>query len=167
MRCKKLALLALGIASAACANAVSVAFQIIQHDPSDSGIRSSSYVIEENLFGFFFDKGIIVSNSPAAVSDGDDSAVFKKSLEEAREGDVDFFIEITGDYDSSHSANPEAALLENIRSVSWRIIDVDSGAAVHSGRKSPPAASGVKNRRKGLADFAVGIAEDIYTFIRR
>lgn len=167
MRCKKLALLALVIASAAGANAVSVAFQIIQHDPADAGIRNSSYIIEESLFGFFFDKGIIVSNSPAAVSDGDDSAVFKKSLEEAREGDVDFFIEITGDYDSSQSANPEAALLENIQSVSWSIIDVGSGAAVHSGRKSPPAVSGIKNKRKGLADFAAGIAEDIYTFIRR
>lgn len=88
MRFKRLALLFIVGCAVFCANAVSVAFQIVQH--GDSEIRSSSYVIEEGLFDFFFGKGIIISNSPAIASDSveNDASFFEKSRQEAWEGGV-------------------------------------------------------------------------------
>jgi hypothetical protein len=149
------------------ASAFSVAFQIVQHDDSESAVRNSSYIIEEKFFDFFFDKGVVVSNSPVAVCSGDDNTVFKKSLKEAQEGGVKYFIEITGDYDVSSSTNPEGALLENVESISWKVLDADSEKILGEGKKIPPRAAAVKNRRQGLSDFALEIAEDIYKIIRR
>lgn len=150
-----------------CADAVSVAFQIVQH--GDPEIRSSSYVIEESFFDFFFGKGVIVSNSPAAVSVSaeNDASFFEKSRQEAWEGGVDYFVELTADFSPANSSNPDADLLANLGSLSWRVVDVSSGAVLGSAKKNPPASSGIKDKRKGLSDFASGIAGDIYKIIRR
>ena len=65
---------------AVAANAVSVAFQIAQHEDSRSDVRPSCYQIESGLFDFFFDKGTIVSNSPVFVSNdsGEQEVVFNE-----------------------------------------------------------------------------------------
>ncbi len=167
MRFKRLALLFIVGCAVFCANAVSVAFQIVQH--GDSEIRSSSYVIEEGLFDFFFGKGIIISNSPAIASDGveNDASFFEKSRQEAWEGGVDYFVELTADFSSSNSTNPDADLLANLSSLSYKVLNVGSGTVLGSGKKIPPASSQFKDKRKGLSDFAFGIADDIYKIIRR
>ena len=67
------------------ASAYSVAFQILQRDSSESKIREATYGIEENLFDFFFSKGIVISNSPVTVSEdsSSDENHFRKSFDEA------------------------------------------------------------------------------------
>ena len=151
------------------ANAVSVAFQIMQHEDSNSDVRTACYQMETSLFDFFFDKGIIVSNSPVVVTDdeSEQEVMFNQSMMEASQGGVIYFIEIVCEYDASGSTNPEAALLENIKQVTWKLIDLKTDRVLGSGKKVPPAARKYKNAGKGVADYTVGMAIDIYKIIRR
>ena len=153
----------------ASANAVSLAFQIMQHEDSKSEVRASCYQMESGFFDFFFDKGIIVSNSPVVVTDNvsDQEVVFNQSMMEASQGGVKYFIELVCEYDVSNSTNPEAALLENIKQVTWKVIDLKTDKVLGSGKKVPPAARKYKNADKGVNDFSFGIAVDIYNIIRR
>lgn len=151
------------------ANAVPVAFQIIQHEDSESPVRTACHQMESALFDFFFDRGIVVSNSPIVVAgDAEEQEVtFNQSMMEAGEGGVKYFIELICEYDVSDSTNPEAALLENIRQVTWKLIDLDTDKVLGSGKKIPPAAGRYKKAEKGVADFSHGIAVDIYKIIGR
>ncbi len=166
MKVKKLALFCILFAASIYANAVSVAFQIVQH--GDSTIKDSSYVVEEALFEFFFNKGIVISNSPIIISDDyeKDESFFMKSLDEADEGGVKYFIEFTAEYDSTKSSNPDLALLENVKSISWKLIEVKESKVLGSGKKSPSNNGRIKNAQKGLSDFTFLLAEDIYKIIR-
>ncbi|MGN0730040.1 hypothetical protein [Treponema sp.] len=160
---KRIALLFILSCAVFCAEALSVAFQVVQH--GDPEIRSSSFTIEDSMFDFFFGKGIIVSNSPPVVSDAEekDASFFKKSMQEAWEGGVDYFVEMTVFFTPQNSTNPDSDQLANIGSVSWRLVHVGSGSALGSGKKNPHAG---KNYA-GLSDFISDIADDIYRIIRR
>ncbi|MBQ0039202.1 MAG: hypothetical protein KBS64_02085 [Treponema sp.] len=151
------------------ANALSVAFQIMQNEDSKSDVRAACYQIENGLFDFFFDKGIIISNSPVVVSDdkSEREVMFNQSMMEAEEGGVRYFVELVCDYDVSGSTNPEAALLENIKVVTWKVIDLKTDRTLGSGKKVPPAANLYKKAEKGVMEFSYGIATDIYKIIRR
>ena len=153
---------------AVAANAVSVAFQIAQHEDSRSDVRPSCYQIESGLFDFFFDKGMIVSNSPVFVSNdsGEQDVVFNESMMAAEQGGVGYFIEILCEFDVAESTNPDAALLENIKAVSWKVVDLKTDKVLGSGKKVPPSAKLYKKAEKGVRDFSHGIATDIYKFIR-
>lgn len=151
------------------ASAYSVAFQILQRDSSESKIREATYGIEENLFDFFFSKGIVISNSPVTVSEdsSSDENHFRKSFDEALEGGVDYFIEIIGEFDVSDSSDSTSTRLENIKCVSWKVKEVDSGKILGSGKGVPPSALKIKNVQKGISDFTVVLATEIYKAIGR
>lgn len=152
------------------AGAVPVAFQIIQNENSKSDVRAACNQIEDGLFDFFFDKGIVVSNSPIIVTDdvSEQEVMFNQSMMESEQGGVKYFVELICDYDVSESTNPEAALLENIRVVTWKVIDLKSDKVLGSGKCIPPSVS-LYNRKaeKGVRDFSFGIANEIYKIIRR
>ena len=95
------------------------------------------------------------------------ASFFEKSRQEAWEGGVDYFVELTANFSSSSSTNPDADLLANLSSLSYKVLNVGAGAVLGSGKKIPPASSQFKDKRKGLSDFAFGIADDIYKIIRR
>lgn len=153
----------------ASANAISVAFQILQHEDSKSDVRTACYQMETGLFDFFFDKGIIVSNSPVVVTndESEQEVMFNQSMMEASQGGVKYFVELVCEYDVSESSNPEAALLENIKQLTWKVIDLKTDKVLGSGKKVPPAARNYKKAEKGVADFSYGIAVEIYKIIRR
>ena len=151
------------------ANALSIAFQIVQHEDAKSDPRISSYQIENGLFDFFFNKGIIVSNSPVLVSNdsGQQKLVLNESMIEAGEGGVKYFIEIVCEYDVTESTNPDAALLENFKRVTWKVVDLKNDRIIGSGENFSPDAKKYKNAEKGVKDFAYGIASDVYKIIGR
>lgn len=150
-------------------NAVPVAFQIAQQEESGSDVRTACYQMETSLFDFFFDKGIVISNSPVVVTrdESEREVMFNQSMMEASQGGVKYFVEIVCEYDVSGSTNPEAALLENIRQVTWKVIDLNTDKVLGSGKRVPPAARNYRKAEKGVADFSFGIAGDIYKIIRR
>ena len=153
------------ILGASSAYSSSISIQVIQHDKTQDNIRASSYVIENALFDFFFDKGFIVSNSPAANSSDEsmDAEIYYQSLDEAGEGLCAYFIVVTTDYDLEHATNPNALLLSNIESVSWQLFDVKSGQKMSGGSRQTEKDIPVsRNNEKGIVNFIYGIAGEIY-----
>ena len=170
MRTKKFVVgAALLLCALSYASAAAVSFQIIQHDPNQSEIRSSSYVIENTLFDFFFEKGCIVTNSPTAVSasSSEDQGIYYRSLDEASEGGCTHFIVITVDYDTSRSTNPVALILSNITSIGWTLFDVKSGAAIAQGSKDVGTVSARQDNENGIRSFMRLVASDMYAALRK
>ncbi|WP_307770936.1 hypothetical protein [uncultured Treponema sp.] len=146
----------------------SVGFQIIQHDPSGDEIRNCVYIIEDALFDTFFSNGIIISNSPPVSSDPKEfDSVFRKSLDEARESGTDLFVELTGEFDVSDSTNPSGALLDNISSFSYTVIDIDKDEVLFDGKKIPQGTSKITDSTQSVRDFGFEIAADIFNGIRK
>ena len=56
--------------------------QVIQHDGNKEDIRSSSYLIEDSLMEFFFERGQIASTVPAVTSLG---SAYDSKLEDVDE----------------------------------------------------------------------------------
>ena len=80
---------------------------------------------------------------------------------------MDYFIEIIGEFDVSDSSDSTSTRLENIKCVSWKVKEVDSGKVLGSGKGVPPSALKIKNVQKGISDFTVVLATEIYKAIGR
>ncbi len=149
--------------------AVSISFQLVQRGSERSDVLDASYIIEDSMFSYFFERGIVISNSPIVVSPSEkkDGSLFSKSMAEATEGGSDYFAELTVAYSLEDSTNPDAALLDNIASVSWRLFDVGTGKVLGSGVLKPNMDGLQKSAQQGIGEFIFLIAEDIYKIIRR
>ena len=143
------------------AAASAISFQIIQHDPAQEEVRSSSYVMEGVFFDYFFEKGFIVTNSPTAVSSGsaEDKVICYGALDDARLGGCDYFVAFVMDYDTALSKNPQAVLLSNITGCSWEIFDVRSGNKIDSRSRSPGTVDAKKDNKDGVSGFSKVIAQ--------
>lgn len=148
--------------------AKSVAFQIIQRQDKDDPVREAVIVMEDTLFDYFFSKGIIASNSPIINSESaqKDKTLFKKSMDEARDGNVQYFIEIIAEYGLDDSTNPDAALLGNIKCITWNVRILKTEESLGSGKMTPPKLVAFKNEQAGLADFTIDLAERIYKTLK-
>lgn len=165
-------LLAAGILtllSAANLSATAVSFQLIQHDPGQDKVRSSSYIIESSLFDYFFDKGFVVTNSPTSVSSTSvkDEEIYYAALSDASAGYCDYFIVISIDYNTENSRNPDAMILSNIEKVNWSVFNLKSGKKVGSGSRKIGRIDPVKDNENGISAFTAQLAEDIFTFFNR
>lgn len=148
--------------------AKSVAFQIVQRQDKDAPVREAVVVMEDTLFDYFFSRGIITSNSPITNSESEqkDRSLFKKSMDEARDGNVQYFVEIIAEYGLEDSTNPDAALLGNIKCISWTVRTLKTEESLGSGKMTPPKVVAFKNEQAGIADFTVDLAEKIYKSLR-
>lgn len=147
--------------------ALSISFQILQDDKSETEIKSSSYYIEECLFNFFFDKGIIISNSPIQIIGNKSSDhFFRNSIGEAREGGADYFVEMISKYDTSNSNNPKDLSVSNIKEITWKLIDLKDDSILMTKVSIPNKKLEWKNKANGLAHFSEEIASDIYSALR-
>lgn len=145
-----------------------VSFQIIQHDSSQTEVRTSSYIIENALFDFFFDKGYVVTNSPtvSTFDEDDDLAVYNRSMIDAKIGRCKWFVVVFADYDVSASPNPKGAFLSNIKSVSWTLYDASTGRKLDSGEKIVGPVPDKKNNEKGISAFTFELAADLLESLR-
>lgn len=135
--------------------ATTISFEILERNSLESNVKESSYLIEDALFEYFFDKGIVSSNSLTCVSDSEkkDEQLFRKSLGEARQGSLDYFIEILVFYEKANSSgiSSSSSQITNIKKISWKLIDVKSDNLVASGTENP--------LNKNFADEKIGIYE--------
>ncbi len=153
--------------SVCAASAAAISFQIIQHDSIQDEIRSASYVVENSLFDYFFNRGYIATNSPTAItsSSAEDKTVIYAALSEASEGLCDYFISVAVDF-SENSTNPAALILSNIKQVSWNVYDVKKGELLASGKKEPKLTQSNNNER-GLKNFMSNVAVEIESSIAK
>ena len=140
--------------------AKSISLQIIQTNGSQSVVFDASYLIEQSIMDYFFDCSYIVSNSPVII----DKKIEKidPSLQiyfvHAKEGLLDYFVEVYVHYDLVDSNNPEEALMRNIKKVDWKAYLVNDKTLIYQDTKN---ASKYKNDDDSIIYYSRIIAEDI------
>ncbi|MBP5451522.1 MAG: hypothetical protein J6Y16_04725 [Treponema sp.] len=145
-----------------------ISFQVIQHDDTQSAVRATSYVMENALFDYFFDKGFIVTNSPAAASEDEyeDKTIYYRSMAEAKLGKCKYFVVILADYQAGISNNPGGIFLSHIKNVDWTVYDAESGAKLASGGRKPKVVSERLDNERGISSFMAEVAQDIYKVVK-
>ena len=154
----------LTIFAVASSYSAAISFQVIQHDNTQTEVRASSYVIENALFDYFFDKGFIVTNSPAASSEDEyeDKTIYYRSMAEAKLGMCKWFVVILTDYQAGISPNPGGIYLSHIKKVDWTVYDASTGAKISSGTKTPEKVTERLDNEYGISSFISEVAQDIY-----
>lgn len=154
--------------TAASSHAAVISFQVIQHDNTQSEVRASSHVIENALFDYFFDKGFIVTNSPAASSEDEyeDKTIYYRSMAEAKLGKCEWFVVIVADFQANISPNPSGIYLSHIKKVDWTVYNATTGAQISSGTRTPAKVSNRLDNEHGISSFVAEIAQDIYQTVK-
>lgn len=150
--------------------AMTISFEILERNSLESNVKESSYLIEDALFDYFFDKGIVASNSLTCVSDSEkkDEQLFRKSLGEAREGSLDYFIEILVFYENGNSSlsSSSNSSITNIKKISWKLIDVKSDNLVASGNENPLNKK-FDDEKFGIYELTKNFADEIFSTIMK
>lgn len=146
--------------------AMTISFEILQRDSLESNVKESSYTIEDALFDYFFDRGIVLSNSLTCVSDSEkkDEQLFRKSLGEAREGGLDYFIQILVFYETGNSSLNNSAIT-NVKKISWKLINVKTDNVIASGEQNPLNKK-FDDVKSGIYELTKKIADEIFYKIR-
>lgn len=99
--------------------ASSLAIQIIQYEQGQTALRPASYVFEDSVMDYCFERGFIVSNVPAVIGKGDRDIIQTIAMNEAAAGKQDFYVAVALTYNTASSTNPDAVRLSNIGSIEW------------------------------------------------
>lgn len=162
MKKKFLALFLLGMT--ALLNAKSFSLQIVQRNTGGETIFDTSYVVEQAIMDYFFDRGTIVSNNAVIVSNNDDAkekTQLRRSFAEAQEGSMNVFIKLFLNYALEDSTNPTAVLLSNIRDAQVEIVSVSDLNVLLEKKFVPEKANSLNDNRGGVESFATDIAVEI------
>ena len=147
-----------------CANAKSFSLQLVQKNTPGDDVFDSSYVVEQTIMDYFFERGMIVTNGAVLVSKNDaadDKTKIRRSMLDAKIGSMDLFVRLDLNYSVLESSNPTAVLLSNIKSADLQIISLSQNKVLASGKFTPPAATDKNNNRIGVESFANDIANKI------
>ncbi len=142
-------------------SAKSLSFQILQKNDSLTEVCESSLAFEDEILNYFFEKGYIVSNAPAVVSNSeeDDIKYYSDSFREASEGTVDYFCFIKVYFTGGEKENQKISL-GNLKNISWKIVSVESGNVLEESSskvKEKISQDDMENVRKFASDFALHI----------
>ena len=143
------------------ASAKSFSLQVVQKNTPGDEVFDSSYVVEQAILDYFFERGMIVSNGAVFVSKNDaaqDKSQMRRSMIDAKVGSMDLFVKLELDYSVLDSANPTAILLSNIKGADMEIVSLSQNKTIASGTFTPPAATDLNNNRMGVETFAKKIA---------
>lgn len=149
-------------------NAFSMSFslQVIQRDTPTEDVIESSYLVEQTVLDYFFDRGCIVSSNAIIVSkndEADDKNALRHSFVEAKVGCMDLIIHLNLYFNIKESTNPEAVLLSNLKGASWEIVSLETGKRIAHGEGKPGAVTEKNNNSYGIESFAKDIAKNIQT----
>ncbi len=145
-------------------NAKSFSLQIVQRNTGGETIFDTSYVVEQAIMDYFFDRGTIVSNNSVIVSDNDaakEKTRLHRSFVEAQEGSMNLFIKLFLNYALEDSTNPSAVLLSNIRDAEVEIVSVSDLNVLLEEKFVPEKANSFNDNRGGVESFATDIAVKI------
>ena len=145
-------------------NAKSFSLQIVQRNTGGETIFDTSYVVEQAIMDYFFDRGAIVSNNSVIVSNNDDTkekTQLHRSFVEAQEGCMNLFIKLFLNYALEDSTNPSAVLLSNIRDAEVEIVSVSDSNVLLEEKFIPEKVNSFNDDRGGVESFATDIAVEI------
>ncbi len=146
------------------ASAKSFSLQVVQKNTPGDEVFDSSYVVEQAILDYFYDRGMIVSNGAVLVSKNDvaaDKTEIRRSMIEAKIGSMDLFVKLELNYSVLDSANPTAVLLSNIKGADMEIVSLSQNKVIASGTFTPPATTDLNNNRLGVESFAKDIANEM------
>ena len=151
-----------------CSNAfsVSIASQVVQHDTTHDEVRAISLLVEETFMDFFFERGFVITNLPAEISENSsqDKKALKSGLLSADEGMCKYFIQLVIDY-KNNSNSPEAFLLSNIKDIQWKIYDVKTEQVLKSGKNIVGSIMQNENSENGIKSFTDEISNSVYKYL--
>jgi hypothetical protein len=144
-----------------------LSFQIVQHDNVQEKVCEQTLVMEDEMLDYFFSRGNIVTNEPAAaVRDGEDEAVWKTAFADAAAGGSQYFVQVRLYYDTAASTNPESVALSNLDSVSWTVTEVQSGKKLADMNIRVDKSALGKDDTDSVTAFAGRIAEQIQNTLK-
>ncbi|MCI1208036.1 MAG: hypothetical protein LKF96_01145 [Treponema sp.] len=164
MKLKHLAAVLLTLAGGICtASADSLVVMVEQAAGNQKKIKESTILFEQAILDYFYDNGCIVSDAPLYVVSGMDqiSAVEKKSYLEARDGYFDYFIIIRLNLEQTGTDNPDASLLENIKSAEWKVIEIMTDTITATGTEKTGTVLKNGTDDEGIRRYAGFVAEQI------
>lgn len=144
-------------------SALSISFQIMQIGTPD--IEPSTYELENAMFDYFFSNGVIISNSQSKAYVAEGEGDFNSARDEARLGGAEYFAELISVKDAPSKSSTGDTLIENIRNVSWNVVNLKTGISLGRGNLKPPKAVNVENNDEVLSNFSKEVAEQIYEVI--
>lgn len=145
-------------------SAKSFSLQVIQKNTPGEVILDTSYVVEQAILDYFFERGMIVSNNTVLVSQNDeveDTKALRLSFIEAQCGCMELFIKLYLNYTIKDSLNPTAILLSNIKNAEIEIVSIETTEVLVKGTYTPRPVTAQNNNRGGVESFATDIAKDI------
>lgn len=131
---KKLLLGAVLLAAGTFCFAGQISVQIVQHNLALDYVSEQSLIVEDELLNGFFDKGFIVTNSLARISDSKevDSELLYSGFGEAYEGSSDYFVQVKLYYDSSKNKGTSDATQCPLDHIEWVMLKCSSGETLKS-----------------------------------
>lgn len=108
-----------------------IAFQVVQHNGTSKDVIESSYEVEDTLLNGFFNKGFIVTNSSATVSNSvsTDEKLWNSGFGEAYDGASDYFVQVKL-YFSSVENETKTGVVTKLDKASWSLCAVKSGKTI-------------------------------------
>lgn len=150
------------LSMAACCWCTELSFQVVQHNNAQEKVCEETLVIEDEILDYFFSRGNIVTNEPAAaVKDEGDEAVWKTAFADAAAGGSKYFVQLRLYYDTTASTDPESVSLSNLDHVLWTITDVQSGKTLSDMKNIVDKSALGKDDADSVRDYAAKIAQQI------
>jgi len=106
-----------------------ISIQVVQHNGALDYVSEQSLIVEDELLNGFFDRGFIVTNSEAKISESEetDSSLFHDGFGEAFDGSSDYFVQVKLFYDSSTNKGVQDATQCRLDHIDWVMYKVASG----------------------------------------
>jgi len=110
-----------------------ISFQVVQHDKRFKEITDEVLSVEDELLTRFFEKGFIVTNSPAVISESKNQTdlLWSKGLGEAFEGSSDFFVQVNVYLEEIEESEIKKDVI--INRVDWILANALNGETIESG----------------------------------
>ena len=110
-----------------------ISFQVVQHDKRFKEITDEVLSVEDELLTRFFEKGFIVTNSPAVISESKNQTdlLWSKGLGEAFEGSSDFFVQVNIYLEEIEESEIKKDVI--INRVDWILANAINGETIESG----------------------------------
>ncbi len=159
MKYMRLALfLLISTAVPASVSALSLTLMIVQKDPVQDEIRSSTRFVENAIMEYFFDTGHIISNEPASTA-WDDERTFQFALDNAAGGYSDYLVTVIITYKPVSADNAAGLLVSDIDSAEIKVVRMKDTAVVSDSMLKPSgAARSETDEAAGLKLFSRQIA---------
>ena len=110
-----------------------ISFQVVQHDKRFKEITDEVLSVEDELLTRFFEKGFIVTNSPAVISESKNQTdlLWSKGLGEAFEGSSDFFVQVNIYFEEIEESEIKKDVI--INRVDWILANALNDEKIESG----------------------------------